>query len=261
MDLRCKSYSTKFDHIGITEFTAKNNKNVLKLFDTNTGEVYEDTSYQIKPFKKIDPFPREANSEEQALDFRSTIHKFYTKPDDRQFGDLEKIKSSHGEKILLQVLKITKHIKVHNVAFIKRDTLVDILGCSNSNLNRKLNMLVDRNIIRFETKGLTVPKTIKIIVNPFYFFFGSCEQKMREWMTFWCYKAEGVSKVCDDRFAVSEEELSNPVDDYITGYDINLTEPDGRIKKGEVSEAHMYKDKTKNRKFSQEDLIYLIYGI
>lgn len=260
MDLRCKNGGT-FDHIGITEALSNNNKTVLKLFDTFTGEIFQNSSYKITPYKEVTPTPRYAKSEEQALDFRSTVDKFHTKPDDYYFGEIENIKASHGEKALVQILKLTKYVKVHNVAFIKRDELIGIMGCSAANLNRKLNHLAKKNILQFETKGMTVPKTVKILLNPFYFWFGAPDSRIREWMSHWCIKAESIIEREKSIVEEREDILDNVVDEYITGYDINIGEPDKRYVKGEVTKGLMYKDTKKSSTLTQKDLIYLIHGV
>lgn len=260
-----------YDHIGITEFKTKNNKKVLKLFDTHSGEVFENSNYQITPFRLTDPPPRFAKCEEQALDFRTKMDKYFVNDEHKVFGDLEQIRTKHGEKILIPLLRLTRYVKVHNVLFIPREDLLEVFQCTNANLNRKLNSLVDRNIIQFFTKGLNKPKHVKILINPFYFYFGSNEGKMKEWLSYWCVKAESVTSrvedlppkkdTCKDVRILEEDSYL-----YDTGYDISSFEPDSRHKVGEFTSKHIKgnveKDKkVKTKTLSQSDLVYLIYGV
>lgn len=260
-----------YDHIGITEFKTKNNKKVLKLFDTNSGEVFESSSYQIVPFRLTNPSPRFAKCEEQALDFRTKMDKYFVNDEYKVFGDLEQIRTKHGESILIPLLKLTKYVKVHNVLFIPRDDLLEIFQCTNSNLNRKLNSLADRNIIQFTTKGLNKPKHVKILINPFYYYFGSSEGKMKEWLSYWCVKAESVTSRLEEAAPKKDScnDMAIPSEDsylYDTGYDISSFEPDSRYKLGEISNKHKQSNvdkdkKSKTKTLSQSELVYLIYGV
>ena len=121
------------DRTGITEYKAGNGRTVLKLFDTETGEIFTDSKYQVIPFTPVSPLPRFAKSEEQALDFRSVNHLRFTTNNNVWFGELEKLEQIHGQDILKQFLSLTKKVKVHNVLFISREELCSMFESSNSN--------------------------------------------------------------------------------------------------------------------------------
>lgn len=251
MNLRCPKL--RLDKIGITEYKVGNGKIVLKLFDVESGEIFEDSDYVVRPYKQVTPLPRYAKCKEQALDFRSEWDTKYMSTNNKHFGDLESISNKHGEDILKIVLSLTKHVVVHNVCFIPRDVLVSIFNCTDKNLNRKLKSLVDRHIIQYETKGLNVPKTIKILINPSYFWYGSDKSRMHEWLSYWCSKTNKVLEI-EDTFRKNEITSEIPLE-YDVRYDIGVY--DEKV----VEEDEYLLDKSYVRTLTHDQLIYLIYGV
>lgn len=249
------------DRTGITEYKAGNGRTVLKLFDTETGEIFTDSKYQVIPFTPVSPLPRFAKSEEQALDFRSVNHLRFTTNNNVWFGELEKLEQIHGQDILKQFLSLTKKVKVHNVLFISREELCSMFESSNSNLNRKLNSLEKRNLIKYTTKNLTVPKTIKVLLNPSHFWYGCNSSRLNEWLGYWCPKS---SKVAEEGkgFKHSEDiSLTGIVyseDDFPQSYDVMYdigVYDDRRESIGDKSfvEGSSY--------LTHQDLIYIVYGV
>ncbi len=245
------------DKIGITEFKASNGKVVLKLFDSETGEIFEDSEYTVRPFKQVDPLPRFSREEQEALDYRSSIDKKYSRSTDKYFGDIQTIEKSHGNDILKQLLTLTKYVKVHNVLFLDRIILCEMFSCTNANLNRKLNSLVKRNLIKYETKGLMKPKSVKILIHPFVFWFGSFTSRMHEWLSYWCPKSEAVLEFEANTLSSGEDESLICVDSYDITYDIGVYD-DSREYIGDSK----YLMKESNIDYLTEaNLIYLIYGV
>lgn len=250
------------DKIGITDLQVidKNGKKgrwVLKLFDTETGEIFEESSYTIRPYKQVDPLPRFAKCEEDALSFRSLTDMKFTRSDNKFFGDLQALSEHHGDSILKQILSLTKHVKVHNVAFIHRDILCEVLDCTNANLNRKLNSLVKRNLIKYETKSVCTLKTVKILINPFTFWFGSYTARMNEWLSYWCAKSDGVIEYESNTILnVTPSDIDGAID-YDISYDIGVFD-DSREYIGD--KEYLMGESTKDY-LTEDQLIYLIYGV
>lgn len=251
MNLRCPKL--RLDKIGITEYKASNGKVVLKLFDVESGEIFEDSNYVVRPYKQVTPSPRNAKCKEQALDFRNDWDKKYMSTNNKSFGDLQSIERHHGLDILKTVLSLTKQVVVHNVCFIPREELLGIFNCTDKNLNRKLKSLEDRHIIQYETKGLNVPKTIKILINPSYFWYGSDKSKFHEWLSYWCSKTPKVLE-SEDAFKSSVIESEVPLE-YDVRYDIGVY--DDKV----VEDESLLVDKSYVKNLTHDQLIYLIYGV
>lgn len=252
------------DKIGITDLQVidKNGRKgrwILKLFDTETGEIFEDSSYTVIPFKRVDPPPRYAKCEEDALDFRGVVDRKFMNPTYKTFGDLQTIKQHHGEKILKEVLNLTKGVCVHNIAFIKRADLCKIFSCNNTNLNRKLNSLVKRNLIKYETKGLSSPKTIKILLHPFVFWYGSSNAKITEWLDHWCYKSDSIKRYEAETAQQDNDDYDSEVDslEYDISYDIGVFD-DSREYIGD--RGYLMSESSENY-LSEDKLIYLLYNV
>lgn len=241
------------EHIGITEFRAKNGRIVLKLFDTLTGEIFEDSKYNELPFTPVNPLPRFAKSEGQALDFRSAEHRKFVSHNNIWFGDMDNFMREHGEDILKQFLCLTKRVRVHNILFIGRDELCDLLSCSNSNLNRKLKIMERKGIISYTTKKLTIPREVKILLNPSYFWYGCNSSRMNEWLSYWCPRIESDCSV--EVSCIHMEEYDNiGVTEYSSEYDIGVFD-DHRDSFGD-------KGFTENQGFlTPQELMYIVHGV
>lgn len=245
------------DKIGITEFKAANGKVVLKLFDSETGEIFEDSVYTVRPYKQVDPLPRFSREEQEALDYRSSIDKQYARSTDKYFGDMQTIEKSHGNDILKQILNLTKYVKVHNVLFLNRETLCELFSCTNANLNRKLNSLVKRNLIKYETKGLMKPKSVKILIHPFVFWFGSFKARMHEWLSYWCPKSESVLLLETNTLNYQEDESLKGVDSYDITYDIGVYDDSREY----IGDSKYLMRESNIDYLTEANLIYLIYGV
>lgn len=255
------SRELSYPSTGITSFQTidKNGRKgrwVLKLFDTNTGEIFTDFNYKEPAVFQVNPQPRFGKCEEDALNFRDSNDKKFTSSEYKVFGDLNTVKKQYGENVLRSLLMITKKVKVHNVAFIKRSELCDIFSCSNSNLNRKLNSLVKNNLIKFYTKEVTAPKTIKILLNPFLFWYGASKSKVVEWLNYWCSE----SPVHYDTVTPSEDYIKTvSVEDfkYSDSYDVGIYD-DNREYMGDKS---YLVSECEKEILSEDKLIYLLYDV
>lgn len=249
------------DKIGITEYKAGNGRKVLKLFDTETGEIFTDSKYQVIPFTPVSPLPRFGKSEQQSLDYRSVGHLQYTTKNNVWFGELERLGQAHGQDILKQFLSLTKKVKIHNVLFMKREELCEVFDCSNTNLNRKLNSLEKRNLIRYTSKNLQEAKTIKILLNPSHFWYGCNKSRLHEWLGYWCPKSDSVLE--------REKDLKHSEDIASTGLIYN--EDDIPVEYDVMYDIGMYDDRRENigdksfvegdNNLSHQDLIYIVYGV
>lgn len=245
------------DKIGITDLTASNGKKVLKLFDVETGEIFEDSSYTIKPYQQVNPLPRFARDAGEALDYRSSMDKKYTRSSNKYFGDLQAISEHHGHGILKQILELTKYVKVHCVAFVPREVLCSIFDCTNANLNRKLNSLVKRKLIQYETKNVITPKTVKILIHPFVFWFGSFNGRMHEWLSYWCEKSERVLEYEATTLANVDTTGVVGAECYDITYDIGVYDDSAEC----VGDKGYLMGNRGVDYLTEANLIYLIYGV
>ena len=249
------------DKIGITEYKAGNGKMVFKLFDTETGEIFTDSKYHIKPFTPVNPLPRFAKSEEQALEFRSPQHLKFTTNNNIWFGELERLGQAHGQDILRNFLELTKKVKIHNILFMSRDELCEIFSCSNANLNRKLNSLEKRNLIKYTTKELQVAKSVKVLLNPSHFWYGCNITRLQEWLGYWCPKSGKVlegEKEFKHSEDISASGISYSDEDFPETYDV-------------MYDIGVYDDRNEcvgsksftegSRELTHQDLIYIVYGV
>lgn len=250
------------DKIGITDLhvrdkNGKRGKKVVKLFDTETGEIFENISYTIRPYRQVDPLPRFAKCEEDALEFRNTTDMKFTRSDNKHFGDLQALSEHHGNPILKQILGFTKYVKIHNVAFIHRDILCEILECTNANLNRKLNSLVKRNLIKYETKSVCTQKTVKILIHPFTFWFGSYTTRMNEWLSYWCVKSENILGYEAQTLSYVDTDEVKGAEDYDISYDIGVYDDSAEY----IGDRGYLMSESNLDYLTEDQLIYLIYGV
>ena len=150
---------------------------------------------------------------------------------------------------------MSKYVKVHNVAFIGREELCNLLDCSSANLNRKLNSLEKRNLIKYTSKGLNKPKTVKILLNPSYFWYGSNFERLTEWLSYWCKKGEGVleREISEREDCLNAEDIFFP-EDYNTMYDIGVYDDRREV-------AGNFNFLAYGPTLSHQDLIYILYGV
>ena len=170
-----------------------NNNTVLKI-DETTGEVLDVLEEYTQPysFNQLDP---DSSKDGEQLRERCLSNK--EKQTHEPFIGIMDYQDDLGV-YFNPIIKLCSYIYNRNICFIYRDVLCNILSCSDSNLNRKLNQLQTKKYITFQTKNLNVKGQVKIVVNPNFYYKGHYTdyvEKCQE--SLWCLK-EKETTVFDD---------------------------------------------------------------
>lgn len=119
-------------------------------------------------------------------------------------------------------LVLSREVKYLSTLFIDRSKLCKIFKCTGSNINRKLNKLVKKGLLKYKATGLMCPtNSIRIDLNPVYVFKGSDDYRamfIRNW-----YSADNKDS---DTLHLSADltELSKITDKELEDFRLTLVE-------------------------------------